>query len=79
MSGIPVRPLLSWTVHCPVCGVDCSTAGHPHRPGNGCTHRPSFLEQIPVAEVREEIADLLSRYPIFAHHGGRNGKDDSSR
>ena len=55
------RPLLSWTVHCPECGADCSTAGHPHRPGDGCTHRPSFLGQIPVAEVHEETMDLLAR------------------
>ncbi|GAA5116821.1 glycosyltransferase family 9 protein [Pseudonocardia adelaidensis] len=55
------RPLLSWTVHCPVCGVDCSTAGYPHRPGDGCEHRPSFLDQIPVAEVVEEVSDLLGR------------------
>ena len=55
------RPLLSWTLHCPECGTDCSTAGHPHRPGDGCTHRPSFLVQIPVWEVEEEVADLLRR------------------
>ena len=54
------RPLLSWTVHCPECGADCSTAGHPHRPGDGCTHRPSFLDQIPVAEAWEEASDLLA-------------------
>jgi ADP-heptose:LPS heptosyltransferase len=54
------RPLLSWTVHCPECGTDCSTAGHPHRPGDGCAHGPSFLDQIPVAEVREEVSDLLA-------------------
>jgi ADP-heptose:LPS heptosyltransferase len=54
------RPLLSWTVHCPDCGADCSTAGHPHRPGDGCAHRPSFLDQIPVAEVLEEVTDLLT-------------------
>ena len=60
------RPLLSWTVHCPECGVDCSTAGHPHRPGDGCTHRPSFLGQIPVTEVHEEVVDLLSLHPAAA-------------
>jgi ADP-heptose:LPS heptosyltransferase len=60
------RPLLSWTVHCPECGVDCSTAGHPHRSGEGCAHRPSFLDQIPVAEVREEVSDLLGRVPADA-------------
>jgi ADP-heptose:LPS heptosyltransferase len=61
------RPLLSWTVHCPECGADCSTAGHPHRPGDGCAHDPSFLDQIPVAEVQEEVSDLLaSRTRLFA-------------
>jgi ADP-heptose:LPS heptosyltransferase len=53
------RPLLSWTTHCPVCGVDASTAGFPHRPGEGCGHRPSFLGQIPVAEVLEEALELV--------------------
>jgi ADP-heptose:LPS heptosyltransferase len=60
------RPLLSWTLHCPECGIDCSTAGHPHRPGDGCAHRPSYLDQIPVAEVREEVSDLLGRVPADA-------------
>ncbi|GAA1312869.1 glycosyltransferase family 9 protein [Pseudonocardia xinjiangensis] len=55
------RPLLSWTLHCPECGADCSTAGHPHRPGEGCEHRPSFLGQIPVREVQEEVSDLITR------------------
>jgi hypothetical protein len=55
------RPLLSCTVHCPVCGIDTSTAGFPHRPGEGCAHRPSFLEQIPAAEVLDEVLDLLSQ------------------
>jgi ADP-heptose:LPS heptosyltransferase len=54
------RPLLSWTLHCPECGADCSTAGHPHRPGEGCEHRPSFLGQIPVREVQEEVSDLIT-------------------
>jgi ADP-heptose:LPS heptosyltransferase len=55
------RPLLSWIVHCPVCRTDTSTAGFPHRPGNGCAHRPSFLDQIPVVEVLDEALDLLTR------------------
>ncbi|HXV92217.1 MAG TPA: glycosyltransferase family 9 protein, partial [Pseudonocardia sp.] len=53
------RPLLSWTVHCPECGTDCTPAGFPARPGEGCDHRPSFLDQIPVAEVVAETLDLL--------------------
>jgi ADP-heptose:LPS heptosyltransferase len=55
------RPLLSWTVHCPICGTDTSTAGFPHRPGDGCHHRPSFLAQIPVVEVLDEAFDLIGR------------------
>jgi ADP-heptose:LPS heptosyltransferase len=62
------RPLLSWTVHCPTCGVDTSTAGFPHRPGDGCAHRPSFLDQIPVVEVLEEALDLVA-----AERSGRTG------
>jgi ADP-heptose:LPS heptosyltransferase len=54
------RPLLSWQVHCPVCGTDCTPAGQPHRPGEGCEHRPSFLDQIPVAEVVAEARDLIA-------------------
>jgi ADP-heptose:LPS heptosyltransferase len=53
------RPLLAWTVHCPACGADCTPVGNPHRQGEGCTHRPSFLGDIPVAEVVAELADLL--------------------
>jgi ADP-heptose:LPS heptosyltransferase len=55
------RPLLSWIVHCPTCGTDTSTAGFPHRPGNGCHHRPSFLDQIPTIEVLNEALDLVGQ------------------
>jgi ADP-heptose:LPS heptosyltransferase len=63
------RPLLSWTVHCPECGTDCTPAGHPHRPGEGCTHRPSFLGPIPVVEVVEEALDLLDAHGPTATNG----------
>jgi hypothetical protein len=33
----------------------------PHRPGDGCAPRPSFLDQIPVVEVLDEVLDLLDR------------------
>jgi ADP-heptose:LPS heptosyltransferase len=68
------RPLLSWTVHCPECGADCSTAGHPHRPGDGCAHRPSFLDQIPAEEVWEEVSDLLGRVSADAWTPARPGR-----
>ena len=40
------RPISSWTVHCPVCGVDCTPGIYPHRPGDGeCPHRDSFVDR----------------------------------
>ena len=53
------RVLLSWTLHCPECGADCTRDLYRHRPGNGCAHRPSFLADIPLEEAVEESRDLL--------------------
>ncbi len=53
------RVLLSWTLHCPECGADCTRDLYPHRPGEGCEHSCSFLTDIPVAEAVEEAVDLL--------------------
>ncbi|MDQ3989886.1 MAG: glycosyltransferase family 9 protein [Actinomycetota bacterium] len=53
------RVLLSWTLHCPECGADCTRDLYRHRPGDGCAHRPSFLADIPVEEAVEESRDLL--------------------
>ncbi|MFF5053975.1 glycosyltransferase family 9 protein [Micromonospora sp. NPDC000663] len=56
------RPISSWMVHCPVCGVDCTPGIYPHRPGDGeCPHRDSFVTDVPVVEVLEAARDLLSR------------------
>jgi ADP-heptose:LPS heptosyltransferase len=53
------RPIVSWTIHCPVCGVDCTRDIYPHRPGTGdCGHRESFVTDVPVEEVLEAVADL---------------------
>ena len=53
--------------------VDTSTAGFPQRPGEGCAHRPSFLGQIPVAEVLDEALDLAGRSPAEElHDAGRS-------
>lgn len=57
------RVLLSWTLHCPVCGADCSRDLYPHRPGDGCAHRPSFIADIPLQEVLDECRDLLGARP----------------
>jgi hypothetical protein len=53
------RVLLSWTLQCPECGADCTRDLYPHRPGDGCTHRGSFVADIPLAEVIAESVDLL--------------------
>ncbi|XXG10427.1 glycosyltransferase family 9 protein [Micromonospora sp. SH-82] len=54
------RPIVSWTVHCPVCGVDCTRGLYPHREGTGdCPHRDSFVADVPVAEVLEAARELL--------------------
>ncbi|MEV1328246.1 glycosyltransferase family 9 protein [Micromonospora costi] len=58
------RPISSWTVHCPVCGVDCTPGIYPHRPGDGeCPHRDSFVTDVPVAEVLEAARELLHPEP----------------
>lgn len=56
------RPISSWTVHCPVCGVDCTPGIYPHRPGDGeCPHRDSFVADVPVVEVVEAARELLTQ------------------
>jgi ADP-heptose:LPS heptosyltransferase len=45
------RPLVAWTIHCPVCGVDCTR-------GPGCGHEPSFVADVPVEEVRDAALEL---------------------
>ncbi|MER7330596.1 MULTISPECIES: glycosyltransferase family 9 protein [unclassified Micromonospora] len=58
------RPIASWTVLCPVCGVDCTPGIYPHRPGDGeCPHRDSFVTDVPVAEVVEAARELLHPEP----------------
>ncbi|MEU7798560.1 glycosyltransferase family 9 protein [Micromonospora arborensis] len=55
------RPICSWTVHCPVCGVDCTPGIYPHRPGDGeCPHQDSFVADVPAIEVLEAARELLT-------------------
>ncbi|MBF8187587.1 glycosyltransferase family 9 protein [Nonomuraea sp. K274] len=49
------RPLISWTTACPVCGasgVDPDVAR--------CPHDPSWVTDVPVGLVMEQITDLLT-------------------
>jgi ADP-heptose:LPS heptosyltransferase len=57
------RALISWTIHCPECGLDCTRDIYPARTGGtGCRHSPSFVADIPVVEVVAEALNLLGAY-----------------
>jgi ADP-heptose:LPS heptosyltransferase len=46
------RPVLSWRLHCPACGLDCTQGD--------CDHDASFVEDVPAAEVAAHALDLLA-------------------
>lgn len=54
-AGLPTRahhrPVISWRVQCPICGVDRSQAS--------CKHRASFVAGIPAEEVIAAALDLF--------------------
>jgi ADP-heptose:LPS heptosyltransferase len=57
INGAPVdrarhRPLFSWTLHCPECGLDC-TRGR-------CAHSSSFVAEIPIGQVVDAARELLA-------------------
>ncbi len=45
------RPVLSWQLECPVCGVNCIYGS--------CDHHESFVDSITVEEVAEQAMELL--------------------
>lgn len=47
------RPLISWTVRCPVCGRDCTRHDR-------CPHDPSFVADVPTDEAVEAALSLLT-------------------
>jgi ADP-heptose:LPS heptosyltransferase len=55
-AGLPTRlchrPVISWHVQCPICGVD--------RSRTSCEHRASFVADIPTEEVIAAALDLFS-------------------
>jgi ADP-heptose:LPS heptosyltransferase len=46
------RPIVSWRLTCPICGID---RGHAE-----CYHRASFIADIPTEEVITAALDLFS-------------------
>lgn len=57
------RPAISWRLDCPTCGTNCITGS--------CDHRESFVDDVPVDEVRASALDLL------AASGRSNGQSPS--
>jgi len=55
-AGLPTRlchrPVISWHVQCPICGID--------RSRTSCEHRASFVAGIPTEEVIAAALDLFS-------------------
>ncbi len=45
------RPVLSWRLLCPVCGLDCTTTN--------CGHRDSFVADVTTEEVTAAALELL--------------------
>lgn len=51
MTRLRHRPLVSWRLTCPICGIDRSQIA--------CDHRASFVAGIPTEEVIAEALDLF--------------------
>lgn len=53
------RPLASWVVNCPICGVDIASPGEPfYKEKTPCKHLVSFVEGVTVDEVKKNIVEL---------------------
>lgn len=52
------RLCVSWNVHCPGCGMDC-TREDIHHPSGICVHNFSFVDDISVKEVTEKALELI--------------------
>jgi ADP-heptose:LPS heptosyltransferase len=50
------RVLLAWTTRCPVCGADATQVGWT---AERCPHNPSFVADVEVPAVLDEVLDLL--------------------
>jgi ADP-heptose:LPS heptosyltransferase len=54
------RPVISWNLQCPLCGI-IPNDPYPFEPVTSeCTHDISFLENISVEEVAQKVAELLA-------------------
>ena len=46
------RPVMSWRLACPICGLDCTE--------HDCEHDASFVAGVPVSEVLDSAFSLLA-------------------
>ena len=51
------RVHLGWTLHCPVCGIDCSHVGWT---APRCEHDVSFVADVPSEPVLADVTELLA-------------------
>lgn len=63
ITGSPVacrysRPLISWTSHCPLCGMHVQ---HLNNRPSDCRHDTSFVADVQTEEVLAAVQDLLER------------------
>jgi ADP-heptose:LPS heptosyltransferase len=54
------RMFMSWTIHCPVCGQDCPRTDTPR-----CGHDVSFVADVSVDEVIDEVQELLDSQTVL--------------
>jgi ADP-heptose:LPS heptosyltransferase len=51
------RAHLSWTTHCPVCGLDCTQVGWT---AERCEHDDSFVADVLAGPVYDDVAELTA-------------------
>lgn len=64
---------ISWTTHCPSCGMDC-IANDAHVPSGGCSHDTSFVAGVGVDEVVMHAERLLDANGISAGDEPRSAR-----
>lgn len=57
------RPIISWQLECPVCGLDCTRFR--------CEHTESFVADISLDEVLDHVQELLSSLQTRGSGDGR--------
>lgn len=64
INGTPVtaslsRPLLSWTLNCPLCGLSTTDFDHTR---STCDHKTSFVADVTIEQVKSAATELIGWY-----------------